>query len=300
MMFGLLIVLLALVGALFSGVQAGLRCVDRVRLRNRVKHHDRRAVRLQRLLRHPLRMRLTTAFLAGLAHIAVLALVTSMLVGAWGVWGYVFAFLGFAPLYFCGLDMLPKAIFRRLPIDALLWLSAPLRWVYLALAPLFRLGEGCARSFFPPVPGEKFADARDKFKQIMLESEHSGAITASQRRLIHGVVDFRSVTARELMQPLADFPTVNDARLFDGREHFLLKAEGEIAVVSLFEALMSGTSPRPLVFITVAAEEAAFQVLAKLRASRCSLAVVTEGEGPVGLLLIRPLYRRLLAGTEQG
>src|SRR6202043_3935564 len=45
--------------------------------------------------------------------------------------------------------------------------------------------------------------ARDELKQITAQSEREGSLTATERAMIHNVVDFQSVTARDVMKPLS-------------------------------------------------------------------------------------------------
>jgi putative hemolysin len=315
MILWLCILLLLCVSFIFAGVEAGLLSLNRVRLRNRVKHRDRNAMRLQRLLKNPGRLLLTVVVITNLANIFAIALATAALVRACGKPGYAVAFLLFLPLYLFGLELFPKALFRRFPTHALAFLSTPLRFAYLALAPFFKLGSGVARQFLKPVEADAnnlFA-AREDFKYMTLESERTGAISSAQRRLIHGVVDFRAVTARELMRPLTDFPTIAPGATLEelvkascggSQEYFaVVDSDGTVlGIVSLFEALLASTPAgrvssyfrRPL---PIQASEASFSVLRNLRTSRAQVGLVMEGERPVGLLFLGPVCRKLVSGS---
>lgn len=309
------IALLLAVSFVFSGIEAGLLSLNRVRLRNRVKHRDRNALRLQRLLRYPGRLLLTVVLVTNLLNILAITLATDSLVRHWGRAGYALALLLFLPLYLFGLELFPKAVFRRFPTHALAFLSTPLRLVYLALAPLFKLGGGLAHRFLSPAETDanKLFAAREDFKYLTLESERTGAISQAQRRLIHGVVDFRAVTARDLMQPLDEFPTLGQGATLEQlieashsgtRNHFLVTAEdgGVLGVITLFETLLvcppgGRISQHVRRTLPIPASEPAFRVLHKLRTSRAQVALVMDGETPAGLLFIGQLYRRLLSGS---
>ena len=315
MILGLVIALLLLVSFAFSGMEAGILSVNRVRLRNRVKHRDRAALRLQRLLKEPERLLLTVVIVTHLANIFAITLATLALVRRFGHAGYGVSLVLFLPLYFFGLELFPKALFRRFPTHALARLSELLRLAYVALAPLFRLGSLFFRHFLKtaePDSGKLFA-AREDFKYFTLESERSGAITPAQRRLIHGVVDFRSVTAGELMQPLAEFPVIAQGADVEelvaaseggGKERFLVVSEaGEVlGMVSLFEILLT-RSPKARIsshirqLPPVAASEPALRVLRSLRATRARVALVMDGPTPKGLVFAEALYRRLVSGS---
>src|SRR5467141_3651789 len=45
--------------------------------------------------------------------------------------------------------------------------------------------------------------AREELKQITTQSEREGSLTATERAMIHNVVDFQNVTARDVMKPLS-------------------------------------------------------------------------------------------------
>lgn len=309
------IALLLVVSFVFSGVEAGLLSLNRVRLRNRVKHRDRNALRLQRLLKNPGRLLLTVVVVTHLANILAITLATGYFVRLWGWAGYWVAYLFFLPLYLFGLELFPKSVFRRFPTHALAFLATPLRFVYLALSPVFKLGGGLLGRLLTPAETDanRLFAAREDFKYSTFESERTGAITAAQRRLIHGVIDFRSVTARDLMQPLADFPTLGHGASLEDliqasgggtQDHFLVKAEdgGVLGVVSLFETLLvcppgARISQHIRRTLPIPATEPVYRVLRKLRTSRVQVALVMDGDRPAGLLFIRSLYRRLLAGS---
>lgn len=314
MILWLSIACLLLVSFVFSGIEAGILSLNRVRLRNRVKHHDRAAMRLQKLIKEPERLLLTVVIVTNLANLFAMTLATAAFVRQWGHVGYGVAFIVFLPLYLFGLELFPKALFRRFPMHALAFLSAPLRLAYLALAPFLRFGARVGQWIFPPIKDDsrKLFAAREDFKYVTLESERAGAISPTERRLIHGIVDFRSVLARDLMQPLADFPTIKlgvdveeliAASSGGSLERFLVVSEtGEIVgIIALFEAILARAPGAKINshirrLAPVPATESALRVLRKLRTARTPVALVMDGETPKGLLFAEALYRRLVSG----
>ena len=177
-----------------------------------------------------------------------------------------------------------------------------------------RLGAWLGRRLFPPVQDDslKLFVAREDFKYVTLESERAGAITPTERRLIHGIVDFRSVCARDLMQPLTDFPTMIEGAGIEeliaasrggSLERFLVVSrEGKIlGIVSLFEAILA-RAPGAKISLhmrriaSVQTTESALRVLRKLRTARTQVALVMDGDTPKGLLFAEALYRCLVSG----
>ena len=314
MIFGLTIAFLLLVSFLFSGVEAGILSLNRVRLRHLAKQRNRAAMRLQKLLKDPGRLLITVVLVTNLTTILAIVLVTGALVGRWGHAGYAVAMALFLPLYLFGLELLPKALFRRFPNQALVRLSKPLRLASLALAPLLRLGSGLLHRICPFLETEprKLFAAREDFKYFTLESERTGAITPVERQLIHGVLDFRSIPARDLMVPLESLPTIAHTAEVEelvaaskgGKvDRFLVVAEnGDIlGLVSLFDIILTRTphtriSSHLRRIAPVTATESAFLVMRRLRTARTPAALVMDGERPLGLIFAETLYRRLVSG----
>ncbi|MDQ6626644.1 MAG: CNNM domain-containing protein, partial [Verrucomicrobiota bacterium] len=203
-MIWLAVVALCAVSFLFTGVEAGLLSLDPVRLRHHVKQKTRGAGRLERLQDNPGRLLVTVLLITNIADIMALLLATRELVHSLGRFGYAATILTAAPVYLSLLGVLPRALFRRLPLGALAALAGLLETATFLLWPLLTLGEAVGRLFLPQQKSEKarlFA-AREELKQVTVQSEREGALTSTERAMIHNVVDFRNVRARDVMVPL--------------------------------------------------------------------------------------------------
>ena len=119
----LIIALCLLVSFVFSGIEAGIFSVNRVRLAHRAKQQERAAVTLQCLLANSDRMLITVLIVTNLANIFALVVGTRLLVASWGGRGYFIALAIYLPVYLFGLELLPKSLFRRFPYRALAFLS---------------------------------------------------------------------------------------------------------------------------------------------------------------------------------
>ena len=108
----------------FSGIEAGLLSVNRVRLKHRLKHRDKAAITLNRLLGHPERLLVTVLLVTNLMNIFAATLATQQAVAYLGDAGYFAALVLFLPVYLIGLELLPKSLFRRFPYRSLASLSA--------------------------------------------------------------------------------------------------------------------------------------------------------------------------------
>ena len=315
MMAALIIVVCLLVSFVFSGIEAGIFSVNRVRLAHRAKQRDRAALTLQRLLANPDRMLITVLFVTNLVNIFALVLGSRLLVARLGQYGYLVALAIYLPVYLFGLELLPKSLFRRFPYRALALLSGPLRFLDSLLTPMHWIGAGAQRLLFGAKASaqQRLFLGREDFKYMTEEGERTGAISKTEREMIHNVVDFRAVTAKDVMTPIDPAEVIRTgepiSRLLasDAKQRWLVcDDEGKVTgVVDAFEVLLdgrrdvdAGTCQRRIV--TVGANEPAFSVLWKMRAARSTVAVVRgPGTRPIGRVSWENLIRRLVSVAEQ-
>lgn len=302
-----------LISFIFSGIEAGILSVNRVRLKHRVKLRDPAALKLDRLLARPDRLMVTVLVVTNLMNIFAITLVTHELVQRLGGSGYLVALVVFFPVYLLGLELLPKSLFRRFPYRALAFLSRPLEMTSALLVPVHVVGETLARLMLgrEPREGPKLFVAREDFKYLTIESEREGTLTRDERQMIHNVVDFRRVTAGDVMKPYDPARTVSSqmtieeliarARKSNHERWPVIDERGElVGLVSIFDILADGrasglvkTCQRRLV--KAGAREPAYNVLRKLRAARSTLAAVLDQSGqPVGIVTWEDLIRRLV------
>src|SRR5205085_1469170 len=129
-----------LISFVFSGIEAGILSMNRVRLKHRLKHRDRAAIVLNCLLEQPERLLITVLIVTNLMNIFAITLATQEFVSRLGFRGYLVAFVVILPVYLVGLELLPKSLFRRFPYRAVAALSGPLRLADLLLSPLHFVG----------------------------------------------------------------------------------------------------------------------------------------------------------------
>ncbi len=316
-MIPLIIVVCLLVSFVFSGIEAGIFSVNRVRLAHHAKQRDAAALKLERLLARPDRLLITVLIVTNFANISALILVTDRIVARYGAHGYWIALGIYLPVFLFGLELLPKSLFRRFPYRALAALAEPLRLANLLLTPLHYFGESIQRltGGKETAMQQRLYLAREDFKYFAEEGERTGALTKVESELISNVVDFRGEMAKDVMVPLdparmisASAPITEllqrSAEMLQDR--WLVRDESEriIGVVSTFDVLMAGrrdvtVSAYTRRVVTVGTNEPAHSVLTKLRAARTTVAVVRGPNGPIGRLTWEDLIRRLVdaAGT---
>ncbi len=312
-MIWLLVILLCAVSFLFSGIEAGLLAINPARLRHHVKQRTRGAHRLELLLEHPERLLVTVLLVTNVADIVALLIATRVLVGLFGRSGYVIAGAAAVPIYVFILGVLPKSLFRRFPFRALAALGGLLETTSLLLYPLLQIGGTLGRLFLPKRSSDRarlFA-AREELKQVAVQSEREGSLTSTERAMIHNVVDFRNVRARDVMVPLAQCITVNpQTRVAEilqlssssGVDRFpVISDTGQaIGLVNVYDVLFDRHEARSLArymrrIVTASEHEPAYRIIRRLRAARLGIAAVVNSRRQLtGITTDQELIKRLV------
>lgn len=313
-MIWLLVAACLLVAFVFSGIEAGILSMNRVRLRHRVKLRDPAAMRLKALLAVPERLLVTVLVVTNLATIFAIVLTAAELVRALGFTGYLVTFGIFLPVYVLGLELLPKSLFRRFPYRALAGLARLLQVASFLLWPLHWVREAISRLLLGkrPAARQKLFAAREDFKYLTIETERSGTLTPVERKMIHNVVDFRAITAKEVMIQIEQVRTIAGSAPVDElvrcyRETRLdrwpVRGPNETitGLVDVLDLALDVERRGAIAnyqrrIVKVAPNEPAYTVLHKLRAARSTMAAVLAPRGqPLGIVTWEDLIRRLVS-----
>ena len=312
MIYAVAILLLWTISFFFAGIEAGLLSIDPVRLRHQVKQNLPAAIRLDRLTKQPERLLVTVLLVTNFANILGLLLLTQLLVARFGNAGYGWAIVIALPIYLFALSLLPKSLFRRFPFRALAKLGGVLEGVSILLWPVLEIGEIARKIILPRrVEAGRLFIAREELKQIAVQSEHEGALTATERAMIHNVVDFRNVRAADVMVPLARAVTVRpdssiEEALRLSAEHGVdrlpvISPEGEaIGLANTLDILLDQTRRDSLGrymrrIVTAREAEPAYRIIQRLRAARVGLAAVTDSQRKlIGIVTAEDAIKRLV------
>src|ERR1700693_3131503 len=297
---------------LFNGIEAGLTSIDPVRLRHHVKLNRPTAVRLDRLLKTPERLLVTVLLITNFADILALLLMTRFLVSRFADTGFLLAILLAWPIYLFAVGVLPKSLFRRFPFRALSPLARLLEVVMAALWPILATGKLIGRLFLPAQKKRaRLFAAREELKQITSQSEREGSLTATERAMIHNVVDFQNVTARDVMKPLSKVASLKPDSTIDdvfnmsrsiGYDRLpVIGANGDaVGLGNVLDILLDRDQPRSLSrymrrMVTVQDSEPAGRAVQRLRAARLGLAaVVDQKRNLIGVVTSEDLIARLV------
>jgi CBS domain containing-hemolysin-like protein len=196
----------------FSGMEAGVFALSRVRIRRLVRSGISNARRLSRYLEHPEDFLWT--ILAGntLANFAVAGLVVigsrtfmrehPAIFGA----GFVIGAL----LFYAFCELLPKMLFRLYPNRLCLLLSKPFSLVHFILRPVVALLRWLATGLLRWTGGKAFAGrlfgTREEMRVLMQESAHE--LSSEERGMINRVLDLQNLTVSHILVPMPRAVTV--------------------------------------------------------------------------------------------
>ena len=317
MIVGFVIFCCWVVSFFFNGIESGLLSIDPVRLRQNVKRRVPAALRLNRLLKHPERLLVTVLFFTNAADILGLLLLTWELVRSFGYAGFFVALVIAFPVYLFLLSVLPKSLYRRFPFHALARLAGVLEFLSMLLWPIFELGARFGRLLLPRRAAKhvRLFAARDELKQITAQSEREGTLSAAERAMIHNVVDFWNIKARDVMVPVPNIVTVQPSASTE--EALKLSASSGVdrlpvitwegqptGLVNVLDILLERDGAKPLSnyvrrIVLTTEEELAYRIVQRLRAARLGLAAVLDDKkGLRGIVTIEDLIRRLVSSTE--
>jgi CBS domain containing-hemolysin-like protein len=156
---------------------------------------------------------------------------------------------------------------------------------------------------------------REEFKQIAVQSEREGALTATERAMIHNIFDFRAVNSRDVMIPATKVVAVRPDTSVDDAVKLgvssgidrlpVLTPDGQpIGLVDVFDVLVGRNGQQSLSqfarrIVVVDENESAYRIVQRLRAARLGLAAVLDSDKKLrGVILIEDLIRRLISSTE--
>ncbi len=306
-----------IVSFFFNGIESGLLSIDPVRLRQNVKRRVPAAMRLNRLLKHPERLLVTVLLFTNAADILGLLLLTRQLVHSFGYAGFFVALVIAFPVNLLLLSVLPKSLFRRFPFRALAHLAGVLEFISILLLPVLEIGARIGQLLLPRRAAKRsrlFA-AREELKHITTQSEREGSLTATERTMIHNVVDFRGVKVRDVMlplpkvvalQPKASIREALDLSASSGVDRLpVITPEGQPAgMVNVLDILLEQNGDKPLSnyvrrILTASEDEPAYRIVRQLRAARLGLAAVLDRNRNFrGIVTIEDLIRRLVSSSE--
>lgn len=206
----LLLVLVAALSFLFSGMEAGVLALSRLRIRQQMRAGNASARVLHQFLDQPEQFLWTILVGNTLANFVVVSLTFTYL-HRW-LSGQVWLWLALAIavfLIYALADLLPKMLFRQYPNRLCLGLARPFRMIHLTLAPWVAAVAWLAEILLKSTGGQRFTGRlfgnREELRLLMQESAQ--ALTKEERRMVNRVMDLQNLTVGAVGIPLSKVVT---------------------------------------------------------------------------------------------
>lgn len=197
---------------LFSGMEAGVFALSRMRVRQQMRAGNRSAEVLHKFLENSENFLWTILVGNTVVNFIILGMVLVFLdseLQEEGFW-FVLIFLVIVFLFYTLFDLLPKMLFRLYPNRLGLFFARPFQFIHVLLRPLVWMVEGISGLLLRWTGGKAFTGHlfgnREELRFIMQESGE--ALSTEERTMINRVLDLESLTVRHITKPIGQAATV--------------------------------------------------------------------------------------------
>src|SRR5436190_3631352 len=197
----------------FSGMEAGVFALSRVRIRRLMRAGSSNARRLNRYLEQPEEFLWTILVGNTLANFGAAALVvvgSRHFIREHPLW-FAAGFAVGALLFYAFCELLPKMLFRLYPNRLCLWLSKPFSLVHFLLRPIVALMRWLAAGLLRFSGGRTLAahlfGTREELRVLMQESAQE--LSSEERGMINRVLDLQNLTVSHIVVPMSRAATVS-------------------------------------------------------------------------------------------
>ena len=193
----------------FSGSEIAIISANRIRLRHRADHGDRRAQSLLDLLEVPDQLLATTLVGTNISVVVATTLATVALIRLFGAAGELYALLLMWPLVLVFGEIVPKTIFQENADRAALLVIRPLRWAMVAFRPISTVVGGVARLLVArKAPARSPFVTKEEIESLVHGAERGVDLEVGERLMIRRIFEFGDTPVKEVMVPLVNLVAV--------------------------------------------------------------------------------------------
>ena len=204
--FYLFVGLIVALSFLFSGMEAGVFALSRLRIRQQMRAGNQRAALLHRYLEDSENFLWTILIGNTLTTFLAFSMIVAALFDALNKQPALFlaVFLVIAFSFYALCDLLPKMLFQLFPTRLCLTLAVPFRFIHLGLSPLVSLLAWFSNRLMrwtgaASFKGQLFG-SRSELR--MMTQESAAGLTTEERAMIARVLDLQNLPVRSIAVPL--------------------------------------------------------------------------------------------------
>jgi putative hemolysin len=191
---------------LFSGMEAGVLALNRLRIRQMARAGDVRAGVLMEYLESPENFLWTILVGNTLTNLFAVTLVVLLLHKWLGQWPMLFliGFIAVVFLFYTFCELLPKMLFRMFPNRLTIALAGPFRVIHRALSPVVILMTRLSQGLLRWTDGKTFTGlmfgSREEMRLVMQESAQG--FSSEERQMINRVLDLQNIRVQDVAIPM--------------------------------------------------------------------------------------------------
>jgi len=210
----LLVLVLLLASAFFSGSETALTAASRARMHALEQEGNRRAELVNRLLAKPERIIGTVLLGNNLVNILASALATGLLIGAFGEFGVLYATAIMTVLIVIFAEVLPKTYAIAYPDRIALSVAPIMRVVIAVLWPLTAAVQFVVTRILKATPGTKDDEANilaphEELRGAIELQQMEGMVTRLDAAMLGGVLDLLDLKVLDVMVHRTKMQTLN-------------------------------------------------------------------------------------------
>jgi CBS domain containing-hemolysin-like protein len=309
---------LILVEGFFSGSEIALLSADKLTLMNKAKAGDPGAALALELASHPERVFSTTLLMTSLCVICTSALISIYFQQMSPEHSELLAVLITSPLVVLFGEMLPKTVYQRQATTIAPWIAYPVSWTYWAFFPITRILASYTTRLSRIIgPIEELLagrrkTTRDEIRNVLSYTKSETEISASEKKMIKRIFDFRYTEAKHALIPLVrvdaieDTATVQEAlESFERHRHSRMpvysnRIDNIIGILESSDLLVASDLKQPIrLYVTPPHYVAETQFLEDLlsemkRDDNEMVVVVDEYGGAVGILTFEDIIEEIV------
>jgi len=313
----IVLVVATALSALFSGLETGVYVLNKVRLDLRAEAGGRDAQRLRRLLKKPNNLLAVLLIGTNIASYAVAFALTAMfdLSGTGRATEWYSLAVGTLLLFVLG-DTVPKTVFHRLAET----LTYRLGWALSAADVLFKVTglsyfmRAAAWVAMLPVRVRQGAAADGRLREIFAEGQASGVLTHTQAIMVERVMNIADVTLADVMVAIDKAICIRRdtarevlMRMLHKHNYSRVPVRDDsgdvVGILDIYDVLIDESVAIPADRMTAAlklpADMSVTEALYRLQRERAMMAIVQQGDRPVGIVTIKDLVEEIVGELDQ-
>lgn len=214
----ILIFLLLLLSAFFSGAEVSLFLIDKTRL-NKIQNSNKVVGNyLAKLLRNPQRLLVSIIIGNTIAHIAISVVSVSFFISILNKFHFSQNIILIAQIFIVTLlvlvfgEVTPKLWASKNPISFAKAIAIPLYWINVLLYPISKISTEAIKKLVSSINYNKVKKpiSTHELEEIADIGAENGTFNKDEKNLLEGFFSFMDVTVREVMTPRVDVIAVDE------------------------------------------------------------------------------------------